>query len=145
MATNLITPDSVNYLTPRLESNQLLDNSLPLELATGVESNTADQFPRVYSTGNIVVYLQGILQITATKSLADPLCYIPQAFGRLLLNEASLILPVAAVISGAYTIAPIALNVVDNQIVIQTYSETDLTSGDTVFLDGITFLTNISG
>ena len=77
MASVSMSPDSTQYLTPFIESNHLLNAGVvDLELASDVALTTFDRRPQAITTGNIIIYLRGELQVV-NQSLDMPLLIFP--------------------------------------------------------------------
>lgn len=144
---NVITPDSVNYLTARLESNQVIENALALTLSDVFTNNDEDErVPHIYSTGNTIAYLGGVAVATAGVDFGDEIARVPSSFGRLLLNYATnLRFPVSAAVNATNTVGSVIVTTQDNHIVILWGTDTSLVTDDLVYLDGIQFFTNLSG
>lgn len=133
------SPTSVSYSTPRIDSNQMLDEGvlLPIEIANFTILDSISSPPTVRSTGNNIRYLTGSFRIDQAVNPGDLLTswprkeFIPKAF-----VPGEVILMVGAGFAGPplplfFTFEPDGIHI-----------QQSLNSGNIIHFNGLTYISN---
>ena len=145
MADNTVVqlfPRSVNYLTSKLESDNLIKRAQDLVLDSNfAASSVPARVPKERSTGNTLIYLSGEAVAQGAVSPTDVIATIPVELGVLEIPSGSTIyLPVITSISAVLTNDIVGLSLV-NGVTTLTYEGAGLTASDIVYLDSIHYFT----
>lgn len=144
---HILSPQSTEYLTSKIESDNFTDNSADLiintTLFTGGDGTVA-QTPRVARTGNILVYLSGFVTAQGAVAATDLIASIPTTFSSTTLFDATSLHPV--ITNNAGTIVgdaiSVGLNANGTQIDIAYAGTTGLIAADIIYLNNVFFFIN---
>jgi len=143
MTNNLLTPNSNQYLTTRLQSNNFRNNLVNVEIGSLFEVLPSQSFtaPQVFTHGDYVCYVKGAVRATGAFSAGEVVGSLPSSFGRLWDNNTNYEVAIPAFLGGALTVSNLFLrqNSTLNKIEFVYSGTTAGVATNILHLNGIVF------
>lgn len=143
---HILTPQSTEYLTSKIESDNFSNNSADLIVDSAFATDgTVANTPRIYRTGNVICYLSGLLIAQGPVVEGDLIATVPTSFARATLFGQNQIAMPAAIKIGATTFGFGVVDVTNDPngtgILICYAGSTGLNLNDELYLNGFPFFT----